>query len=1041
MAVHVHASVGGLVSLQQPYFVEVDDPRGVGLLLGRDDQHADVEFFHSTTRQERVRLPLQTVRRTYLPRQTRVYFRRSDDRWRMGRVRDFLLEDGGAVTYEVRAPNQDVSDIPESALRVRCFSNDGDPAEVLAFGAAETQRWADARWPARRALTNLRAAAQGLTGLVSASVELVPHQADAVRRILHDPLQRYLLADEVGLGKTIEAGAVVRQTLLDDPSATALVLAPETLTGQWTHELEERFGLSGLGADRTRVRPHSDLSDGLSPATILVVDEAHRLAGGDVLPAPLLRLSAVAEKLLLLSATPPIGHEATLLGLLKLLDRDRWGDEPLVDFRTHVAEAQTYGRLLLGLRADASPFVLKQRMSAARSTFPEDPIVQDLTARFLQSEDPETRAGVTDRLRDHIADTYRIHHRIIRARRSDLEGWEFQPRGPAPVREEEDDDPGLAGALAALEDWRTAALLAQEAKPEAAKRLQRRHVALLEAVTTGRDLPSEPTEFFAGEADLVRAMAESLGPDRVVRRAPLVAEIATRQLRFLRSAGASAPKLVVFCSEADMAAAVAECAGATADTAVFAAAGQADLAQAFEGHPGPALAVLSEAGEEGLNLHFADAILHADLPFAVGRLEQRIGRLDRFGRTKGPIRHIVLTPALDDDTLWTAWLQLLRTGFEIFDKPTSDIQFALAAIDAEIEERLLQGPEALAEFEPGLRAQLSAQRTALDEQYALDQLAMSRDSARSLVESIEAAEVDESALGRDVDGLVRGMLQLKVRALDADAFTLAWAPDTQLPDPPWGRRFAPALQVPLTWKRRVAVARKDVRLIRPGSALTEPLQQLLDWDDRGSAFATWRFEPGGGGWGEERLAFRLCWVVGPGRIDAARLEGGESVEALERFAQSLMPTWTLTQHIGPDLETIDDPAWLKILERPFAPEALEEGGRDFNLGSRPDWLARVLQPKAFASLCFAARDVALARLVASPDYEAWTQKGRGMASAELDRRAARRSVRRQIRPSPTLAREAELDAMVADAIARPAARLDCVGAIVAAGHIPQAARR
>ena len=69
----------------------------------------------------------------------------------------------------------------------------------------------------------LTSAAQGLTALLSASIDLMPHQVAAVRRVLNDPIQRYLLADEVGLGKTIEAGLIIRQHLIDNPETQVLV--------------------------------------------------------------------------------------------------------------------------------------------------------------------------------------------------------------------------------------------------------------------------------------------------------------------------------------------------------------------------------------------------------------------------------------------------------------------------------------------------------------------------------------------------------------------------------------------------------------------------------------------------------------------------------------------------------------------------------------------------------------------------------------------------------------------------------------------------
>ncbi|NJL11517.1 MAG: DEAD/DEAH box helicase [Calothrix sp. SM1_7_51] len=83
-----------------------------------------------------------------------------------------------------------------------------------------------------------------MTGVLSANIQLLPHQVEVVRRVLSDPIQRYLLADEVGLGKTIEAGAIIRQYFLDNPSGDVLVLAPQYLLEQWRLEMETKFYIS-----------------------------------------------------------------------------------------------------------------------------------------------------------------------------------------------------------------------------------------------------------------------------------------------------------------------------------------------------------------------------------------------------------------------------------------------------------------------------------------------------------------------------------------------------------------------------------------------------------------------------------------------------------------------------------------------------------------------------------------------------------------------------------------------------------------------------
>jgi ATP-dependent helicase HepA len=1022
-------------------FVEVSgDPRAVGFLIDLETDAGVVEFFHSAGRSERVRVSMDRLERTFLSPQTRVYFRLRDERWRMGRVRNFFLEDDGSVTYEVRLPNKQDIDVPEAALRVRAFVGAWDPTEVLALGACETQRWSDARWPAREAFIALRAAAQGLTGVASASVELVGHQLAAIRRILHDPLQRYLLADEVGLGKTIEACAVLRQTLLDNPYATALVLAPAAITAQWERELIQRFDLAPGRGGRVEVISHNALDGETRTPTILVVDEAHKIEPASAAYQHLARVALAAPKLLLLSATPTIGHEAALLALLRLLDPERWANEPEARFAEHVARSQDYGRLLLGLRPDASAFVLRQRVAGALALFPEDIEVARLVQRFQTSEDPEERREACALLAQHIADTYRIHHRLIRNRRANLDGWEFQPRGPASVRIEEDDDPSLQDMLLALEDWRAGAALAVDFDPALTDVVARRYQHLLRSLGIGvLDLAASAT-MFDGEADLLQSIAELLGEAAQKRRAEFVAEVAQRHLRFLKPAAGGPAKLVVFASDTVFAEAAAAALRRAGLDHVFDASRGQDVGDDFQACSGGAVAVFGPAGEEGLNLHFADAIVHADLPTSIGRLEQRIGRLDRFGRTRGPIKHVLIYPAAEDDTVWSAWTDLLRDGFGVFDRPVSDLQFVLDEIEVEVRRRMLLGPQDLLQFRETLAGLVAQHRERLDEQYAMDQLAVARDSARALADAFEDAEADEEDLQARVGALLASTLQFEVRHNGPDVFSLDWARNTQLPDRPWRNLFAPGLNRALTWKRRLSVARPQVSLLRPGSSLIEALERLLEWDDRGAAFATWRLQPGGGGVGEERLAFRLCWIVTPATPAAEMLRPGEDADGLRRQAEGFLQPWTLTQHIGPDLQPIEDADWLDILERPYQPETKGSDARDFNLGSRSEWLEQVIDRTSFAELCARTSCGAGISLSNSEAFRSRVAAATIQAQREMDRRAARRRLRADFDSSAASSRAAELDELVCELVAKPAIRLDCIGIFVVSGYVPHVAR-
>jgi ATP-dependent helicase HepA len=99
--------------------------------------------------------------------------------------------------------------VPEAELYVRWQRPLEDPVGFAAGGLLESPLLADRRRPFLQYLLAQRSACRGMGALLSSSIQLHEHQIEIARRVLDDPVQRYLLADEVGLGKTIEAGLVM----------------------------------------------------------------------------------------------------------------------------------------------------------------------------------------------------------------------------------------------------------------------------------------------------------------------------------------------------------------------------------------------------------------------------------------------------------------------------------------------------------------------------------------------------------------------------------------------------------------------------------------------------------------------------------------------------------------------------------------------------------------------------------------------------------------------------------------------------------------
>src|ERR1035437_4368302 len=203
--------------------------------------------------------------------------------------------------------------------------------------------------------------AAALGSFLGGRVALFPHQLDVAERATATDPVRWLLADEVGLGKTIEACLILSRLLRTDRADRALVVAPATLTVQWLGELYRKFHQTFVLLDRKRredvVKDHGEgfnpfeahrhaivaLEDFLEDSALskqaeaagfelLVVDEAHRLerakgdAGSDAYRA-IAPLTRVARHVLLLSATPLEADTHGFFRLLELLRPDAYTSE------------------------------------------------------------------------------------------------------------------------------------------------------------------------------------------------------------------------------------------------------------------------------------------------------------------------------------------------------------------------------------------------------------------------------------------------------------------------------------------------------------------------------------------------------------------------------------------------------------------------------------------------------------------------------------------------------------------------------------------
>ncbi|RYG88174.1 MAG: helicase, partial [Alphaproteobacteria bacterium] len=387
---------------------------GVGKLLSQSGEDCTVEYFDSPMAEPIIRNCLASELRTVsLPAETRVFtFNTGIGAWEIGRI----VDDHGD-TQLIKFPKGKTRHLEVADVFARWDRPIADPTTFLAAAITETPRYTDGRAPFMRSLLRQRAASLGMSALASSAIELEAHQVEVVRKVLQDPIQRYLLADEVGLGKTIEAGVLIRQCVLDDrDNAVVVILVPDGLVTQWRSELRSKFFLGDLLDQSVFVEPFSALAriqSHLSRASMLVIDEAHHVAaedgtGSDGLYDAMVQAAPSIERVLLLSATPALHNERGFLRMLHLLDPTGYPLDGEDAFRKRVNDRQALAEIVASLTPDNALY-LDDTLDQLAEMFPADARLQSeadhlrgLIVGMPQEDDPELVSAVAV-VRDHLS--------------------------------------------------------------------------------------------------------------------------------------------------------------------------------------------------------------------------------------------------------------------------------------------------------------------------------------------------------------------------------------------------------------------------------------------------------------------------------------------------------------------------------------------------------------------------------------------------------------------------------------------------------------
>lgn len=460
-----------------------------------------------------------------------------------------------------------------------------------------------------------------MRGLQGMRAGLIPHQLFIAHEVGKRYAPRVLLADEVGLGKTIEAGMIIHQQVLAGRAERILIVVPETLQHQWLVEMMRRFNLHFSVFDEERcIEAYADAHNPFdtqqlvlcsldflknSPKRhqqaleaqwdLLVVDEAHHLEWSvDAPSAEYLAVESLAKiipAVLLLTATPEqLGRESHF-ARLRLLDPDRF-----YDYQSFVEEESNYEPVAEAVGQLLSGFGLSNEAKNQITELLSEQDVEPLFKAIADIDHEEQQALARHELIDNLMDRHGTGRVLFRNTRAAIQG--FPERRvhllPMPMPEQ------YTRAVKVSKMFNVDLPLEKQAG------------IMLYPEEIFQELGDTGNWWqFDSRVDWLIEKVKAKRADKILviasrAQTALQLEQALREREGIRATVFHEGMSII---ERDKAA------------AYFA-----------EEEGGAQVLICSEIGSEGRNFQFANQLVMFDLPFNPDLLEQRIGRLDRIGQ-------------------------------------------------------------------------------------------------------------------------------------------------------------------------------------------------------------------------------------------------------------------------------------------------------------------------------------------------------------------------------------------------------------------------
>ena len=501
------------------------------------------------------------------------------------------------------------------------------------------------------------------------------YQFKPLLKFLNSPSRRLLVADEVGLGKTIEAGHIMLELKARRELQNVLIVCPKSLQEKWKMELQEKFGLSFRIYDRPKelledlqyrngqVRAIvnyekirfkkndtkkaeqtgekdnliSYLTDSGRKFSLVVCDEAHRLRNtGTLIYGGAEILMSLADSALFLTATPVMISNENLYNLLHLLDNTRYFNYQI--FSNLVEQNRPFIAAISALNANAPLHSIKEALSDAEvytsfsadereiyssyttvaDSFKDDPIYQEIM-QLLDGEDNYKNRARLQYLLNSISVMNSVFSRPRKREVTmDMSQAERKPH-LIPVKLGEEEQEYFDEAI---EEY-----ISENSWTDSEGEVKMDQSAILGLITKKKQIASSVFAFMNMEEDLYAghdAYAEySDGKvDKLVEIINEVFKNGTKKIIIFAEFRKTLHYLQIRLKQRGFNSLIIH--GLVQN--------RADIIDEFKNNPNIHILLSSKVGSEGLDMQFCNSMVNYDLPWNPMDIEQRIGRIDRFGQ-------------------------------------------------------------------------------------------------------------------------------------------------------------------------------------------------------------------------------------------------------------------------------------------------------------------------------------------------------------------------------------------------------------------------